>query len=146
MSVWWTDRLTHKAPAVIIGSTVGVGCYQQLDGQFVSLPPASLPPSSSSLCAEEHKLSNTSTAAHVSSVLQLSAQCLHTEGSNELAGPTINTHTAQFKLPTGYCFSLSHTLHPGLCRQHSSFFFFPSFVIFLGGIFWFPSCSSLHVR
>lgn len=83
----------------MVESTVGVGCYQQLDGQFVSLPPASLPPSlthflppsSSSLCAEEHKLSNTSTAAHVSSVLQLSAPCLHTEGS-ERADRALSRH------------------------------------------------------
>lgn len=145
MSVWWTDRLTHKAPAVIIGSTVGVGCYQQLDGQFVSLPPASLPPPH--LCVLKSTNWATPALLPTSPLSCSSPLSVYTlKGSNELAGPTINTHTAQFKLPTGYCFSLSHTLHPGLCRQHSSFFFFPSFVIFLGGIFWFPSCSSLHVR
>lgn len=67
---------------------VGVGCCRQLDGQFVRLPPASsflpffLPPSLVLLLLSvlEHKQSNTSTAAHISSVLQLSAPCLHTEG------------------------------------------------------------------
>ncbi len=119
---------SSEAPAVITVSVVGVGCYQQLDGQFVSLPPASLPsslPPSSSLCAEEHKLSNTSTAAHISSVLQLSAPCLHSEGF-EWADWAHNkhTHTAQFSPPTSPGLSFSRTLHPELRCQHTAAYFF----------------------
>lgn len=115
-------------------STVGVECYQQLDGQFVSLPPASLPPSlthfllpsSSSLCAEEHKLSNTSTAAHVSSVLQLSSPCLHTEGSERADGAhgrharaRTHTHAAQVLIANRLLFRLfPHPASLKIACQH----------------------------
>lgn len=135
------------APAVIIVSVVGVGCYQQLDGQFVSLPPAFLPPSSSSssssLCAEEHKLSNTSTAAHISSVLQLSAPCLHTEGFEWADWATINTHTAQFLTTTSCGLGFFHILHPELCCRHSSLCFFSLLVIFYNPDTWTFSFLSL---
>lgn len=112
-----------------------------MDNLLVSHQHPSLSPpsssSSSSLCAEEHKLSNTSTAAHVSSVLQLSAPCLHTEGF-ERADWAHNKHTAQFLLPTGYCFSFcildsaTNTHHLRFC-----FVFFSLFCFFL--IFFFHS-------
>lgn len=82
-------------------------------------PPFSfLPPSSSFLCAEEHKQSNTSTAAHTSSVLQLSAPCLHTEGFERAAG----AHTE-------HTLTLPSFFHS--CQQNSAAaHFLPLFVFF----------------
>lgn len=132
MSLWWSDRLTRtrsprrwwlRAPWVLDATSSWMDSLL-VSHQLPFLPPSrtsSRPPSSSSLCAEEHKLSNTSTAAHVSSVLQLSAPCLHTEGSERAdeahsrhthARARTHTHTAQFSSPTGYCFGFFLTLHP----------------------------------
>lgn len=41
-------------------------------------------------------------------------------GPNKPTGPTRNTHTAQFSLPTSHDFSFSNTLHPELCCQNTA--------------------------
>lgn len=96
---WWTDCRTQKAPAVIVGSTVGVGCYQQLDGQFVSLPPASLPPFSSSSSSVLKSINWAPPALLPTSPRSCSSLlCLHTEGFL-WASWALNKHT----LPSSYC-------------------------------------------
>lgn len=79
--------------------------------------PHPLPPPSSSFRAEEHKLSNTSTAAHISSVLQLSASRFHTEGFQWAQ----NKHTP----PTSHF--LFHTLNSAANTQQH--FFLPLHIV-----------------
>lgn len=95
----WLETTRQKSEKLLLwvffgadGVCVGVDAASSwMDSLLVShQPPSLLPPPSSSLRAEEHKLSNTSTAAHTSSVLQLF--CLHTERFHWAHNKHTHTH------------------------------------------------------